>query len=183
MLLSYYIVMRSTKQYIWSITVLWLILLNVIKQDEVQEYLFAYNNAFYMYEVIILSCWIILRLISFSVDYANARIGVMRGEKALEVIQERFSTWNFFAYVLYVPTILIGPPFMYERYEHMIEMNKQDQRVEEFLTRLSSTIQSLLRVWFWWIVNNLMLHFFYTNNFTYNAQVSQFSNFYWQNLK
>lgn len=164
--------MRSTKRYIWSITVVWLIALNVIKQDEVQEYLFIHSNEFYTYEIIVLSCWVVLRLISFSIDYANARISRMHGEITLETIEERFSNSNYFGYALYVPTILIGPPFMYARYEYMIELNKEDHRIEEFLSRLSMLIQSLLRVWFWWTINDLMLHFFYTNNFIYNSVVS-----------
>lgn len=172
MLLSYYIVMRSTKRYIWSITVLWLIVLNVAKQDEVQDYLFKISNEFYTYEVIILSCWVVLRLISFSIDYANARISAMHGETTLYRIQERFTTCNYLAYILYVPTILIGPPFIYARYEHMIEMNRKRHRVEEFLVRLKVLIQNMLRVWFWWNINDFFLHFFYTNNIIYNVDVS-----------
>lgn len=164
--------MRSTKRYIWSISIVWLILLNVIKQDEVQEYLFTFNNELYTYEVIILSSWIVLRLISFSIDYANARIRVLHGKIPLETVQEQFSTINYFAYILYIPTILTGPPFVYARYLHMMEENKLNHRVEECFYRILVLFKELIRMAFWWIIYDLLLHFFYVNNFIYNSEVN-----------
>lgn len=167
---SYLIAMLRSRRCIWSVTLFWLILMNFLKKPDIQVLLFSDMNPLDIYEVIVYLCWMILRLVSFSLDYCNATSNAICTNTDTITTKQKYSFVNFLGYILYMPTTLHGPPFIYERYASMFEKNKY-QCVENFLNRLKELLWNLLQIGIWYFFNELAMHYFYVNNIIYDPQV------------
>lgn len=165
MVASYYLIMFTKKRYVWSLTVLWLVILNMAKQSVWEVWLSKQLTAAEIYDGMITLSWLMLRLTSFTVDYCNAKA------KSDEQIKDRFTTEKFLAYTFYLPVFLHGPPLIYERYATMFAKN-QFQRVEESFYRLKELLITLIRIAAVYVLNELCMHFIYTNVVIYNPDVS-----------
>lgn len=166
MAFSYYLVMALRKRYVWILTVVWLAVLNMLKQSVWEERLSAILNEKELCDAMIALSWLLLRVTSFAIDYCNART-----TKDCEQIEIKFSTLHYLSYSFYLPVYLHGPPLIYERYATMIPRNRL-HRVEESLYRLKELMISLLRVGCVYVLNEICMHFIYANVVIYNPDVS-----------
>lgn len=113
--------------------------------------------------------WLMLRLISFSVNYCNAKKNV--DMTFIKQINERFAPIKFVAYSFYLPVFLHGPPLIYDRYASMFEKN-QIQPVEESLQRLKELVIMLIRLGIVYLLNEFAMHLIYSNVVIYEPDVS-----------
>lgn len=166
MLVSYCFVRYTRPRCIWLLTIFWLLVMNMLKQSTVQEMFLSDLHDLELYEVIVYFCWMVLRLVSFTLDFRHEH-----DRRAASTDRIHYSNVNYLGYVFYVPTMLHGPPMTYARYIHMLPLNKY-QRVEDFLVRLSEMLKTLVRLAFWSFVYELSMHYIYANNVVYNSQVN-----------
>lgn len=166
MLISYYLIRFTRPRYIWLLTICWLLVMNMLKQSTVQEIFLPDLHDLELYEVIVYFCWMVLRLVSFTLDFRNENQHPLASENRIH-----YSFVNYLGYVFYVPTMLHGPPMTFGRYIHMLPLNRY-QRVEDFLARLSRLLKTLVRLAFWTFVYEFSMHYIYANNVVYNLQVS-----------
>lgn len=167
MLVSYYFIRYTRPRCIWLLTIFWLLVMNMLKRLSVQKMFLADLHDFELYEVIVYFCWMVLRLVSFTLDFRDEHNQRWPSEN-----HNDYSMINYLGYVFYMPTMLHGPPMTYIRYIHMLPLNKY-QRVEDFLKRLNELLKTLARLAFWSFVYELAMHYIYANNVVYNSQVSQ----------
>lgn len=167
MLLSYYFIRHKRPRCIWLLTIFWLLIMNMLKQSSVQEVLLPDLHDLELYEAIVYFCWMVLRLVSFTLDYRDEC-----DHRSPSEYGANYSIANYLGYVFYVPTMLHGPPMTYVRYIHMLPLNKY-QRVEDFLARLSELLKTLVRLACWSFVYELAMHYIYANKVVYNSQVSR----------
>lgn len=165
MISSYYLIRYKRRRYIWLLTIFWLLTMNVLKRPGVQEEFLADLQDMRLYEVIVYFCWMILRLVSFTLDFRNAI-----DQHEASVHRQYYSWVNYLGFVFYVPTMLHGPPMTYLRYIHMLPLNRF-QRVEDSLARFGVLLKTLVRLAFWSFVYELLMHYIYANNAVYNSKV------------
>lgn len=168
MVVSFYFVRHTRRRYIWLLTIMWLLIMNALKQTTVQTLLLADLHDLQLYEIIVYFCWMVLRLVSFTLDF---RIDSTQTSASPSTTTNAYSFVNYLGYVFYVPTMLHGPPMIYQRYIHMLPLNKY-QRVEDFLARLWGLLTTLVRLVVWYFAYELAMHYIYANNVVYNSQVS-----------
>lgn len=165
MIVSYFFIRYTRPRNIWLLTIFWLLIMNMLKQSSVQEMFLKDLDDLKMYEVIVYFCWMVLRLVSFTLDYRTEYDQHSPSDNRIY-----YSIVNYLGYSFYIPTMLHGPPMTYARYIHMMPLNKY-QRVEDFLVRLSELLKTLTRLAFWSFVYELSMHYIYANNVVYNSQV------------
>lgn len=166
MLGSYSLIRYTRRGYIWLLTIFWLLVMNMLKQPSVQEIFLFDLHDLELYEVIVYFCWMVLRLVSFTLDFRDEHERRSPSDNRIH-----YSNVNYLGYVFYVPTMLHGPPMTYARYIHMLPLNKY-QRVEDFLARLSELLKTLVRLAFWSFIYELSMHYIYANNVVYHSQVN-----------
>lgn len=167
-MLGSYMLMRSKRRrYIWLLTIFWLLVMNMLKQSSVQEVLLHDLQDLELYEVIVYFCWMVLRLVSFTLDFRREYDRTSPSES-----RDHYSNINYLGYVFYVPTMLNGPPMTYARYIHMLPFNKY-QRVQDFLARLKELLRTLARLAVWSFIYELSMHYMYANHVVYHSQVNQ----------
>lgn len=174
MVISYYLTMFMTKRYVWALTVVWLAILNMLKQSVWEEYLSTELSEKEICDAMIALSWLMLRVTSFAIDYCNFKRKCI--EKAPNDEPKVFTTLQYLAYSFYFPVCLHGPPLIYERYAKMYAKN-QLYRVEESLTRFKVLVISLVRVGCVYLLNELCMHLIYANVIIYNPDVSFFPSF------
>lgn len=145
--------------------------MNMLKQSSVQEVLLPDLHDLELYEAIVYFCWMVLRLVSFTLDFQDEFDQSAPSEHGAGA---HYSIVNYLGYVFYVPTMLHGPPMTYVRYIHMLPLNKY-QLVEDFLARLNVLLKTLVRLACWSFLYELAMHYIYANKVVYNSQVSAFS--------
>lgn len=168
MVISYYIAMLLTKRCVWSLTVVWLAILNMLKQSVWEEYLSTELTEKEIYDAMICLSWLLLRVTSFAIDYCNFK--AQNIEKTLKLEHEVYSTLNYLSYSFYLPVCLHGPPLIYERYAKMYARN-QLYRVEESWNRFKTLVICLIRIGCIYLMNELCMHFIYANVIIYNPDV------------
>lgn len=136
---------RSVK-VVWSLAVLCLLLLNAYKTDTV--YLMVVDLTDLpdtaLFEIITIVAWGLLKCISYSLD-------------AIEK-QRAFQLKHFMAYVLYFPTLVLGPTMVYERFERIFTHRPHNKpNYGRFFDRVASSL-------FWWLVLEVSLHFVYVHS-------------------
>lgn len=169
MIFSYYVAMAMRKRYVWILTVVWLAILNTLKQSDWEKLLLrkARLDEKEIYDAMMALSWLLLRVTSFSIDYCNAR-SVDNSEQT----RIKFSTHHYLSYSFYLPIYLHGPPIIYERYAKMIPRN-QLYRVEESMYRLKELLISLVRIACVYVVNEICMHFIYANVVILHSDVSK----------
>lgn len=170
MVISYYIAMMMRKRYIWMLTLVWLAVLNMLKQSMLEDWLTLMLTEKEICDAMIALSWLMLRVTSFSLDYCNARHELSSGKCSDYGLQD-FSTLNYLSYSFYMPVYLHGPPLIYERYRKMYSKN-QLYRVEESLQRFRELVITLARIGCVYILNEFCMHFIYANVIIYNPDVS-----------
>lgn len=166
MIVSYYLAMALQKRYVWMLTVIWLAILNMLKQSVWEERLSTMLTEKELCDAMIALSWLLLRVTSFAIDYCNAR-----PTDDLELVRIKFSTLHYLSYSFYLPVYLHGPPLIYERYAKMIPQNRL-HRVEESWYRLKELMISLFRIGCVYVLNEICMHFIYANVVIYNPDVS-----------
>lgn len=164
MVASYYIAMCMRKRYVWMLTVVWLAILNMLKQsigDGLPSHELSEKE---ICDAMIALSWLLLRVSSFAIDYCNAK------DKRAENTREYFSTLHYVSYSFYLPVFLHGPPLIYERFAKMYARN-QLHPVEESFDRLKVFAISLIRIACIYVLNELCMHFIYANVIIYNPDV------------
>lgn len=158
---SFYCLKRTRPLYIWLNVISWLVVLNMMKIQGFRKAIDIDLAEVVVMEAFLFFSWVILRLASVTLDYCNAG----RDERA------KISPDIFLGYVLYIPTLLHGPPMVFRRYIHMVPLNRY-QRVEDFLIRLRKLIGVLLKVVVLFFVFEACMHLIYANAVAMNPQVS-----------
>lgn len=169
MIASYYVIMRMQKSYVWMLTVVWLAILNMLKQSVWEETLSSLLNEKEICDAMIALSWLLLRVTSFAIDYCNDRD---KFRKSGEYLQHRYSTAQYFSYSFYLPIYLHGPPIIYERYASMYAKNRLLDLDESF-HRLKELLISMVHIGCIYLVNEFCMHFIYANVIIYNADVSK----------
>lgn len=169
MVFSYYIVMMMRKRYIWMLTIVWLGVLNMLKQSVLEEWLSSMLNEKEVCDAMIALSWLLLRVTSFALDYCNAQNKESNQDSECNA-SDYFSTLKYLAYSFYMPVYLHGPPLIYERYGKMYAKNRL-HRVEESLERFVELIITLVRLGCVYILNEFCMHFIYANVIIYNPDV------------
>lgn len=154
--------MMMKKGHIWLLTIVWLGVLNMLKQSILEEWLSSMLSEKEVCDAMIALSWLMLRVTSFSLDYCNARNEPSK--------RYHFSTLNYLSYSFYMPVYLHGPPLIYERYGKMFAKNRL-HRVEESLDRFRELIVTLTRIGCVYILNEICMHFIYANVIIYNPDV------------
>lgn len=167
MIFSYYVAMAKRKRYVWLLTIIWLAILNLLKQSVWQKRLSTMLTETEIWDAMYALAWLLLRVTSFAIDYCNARL-VDKPEQ----IRIKFSILHYLSYSFYLPVYLHGPPLIYERYAKMIPRN-QLYRVEESLYRLKELLISLVRIGCVYLLNEICMHFIYANVVINNPNVSK----------
>lgn len=151
----------------------WVFLMNYLKTEQIQDSITTYldisdSNC---YEIIMISAWNILKLLSCSLDCVHRRTSINATPG------HPFNVINVLGYVFYFPTMFVGPIIIYNRYSNMLEANENAMRPknEAITARVTALIVNLLRLGFWLAFNDFALHFIYVSNLTYNPQVSEFN--------
>lgn len=169
---SYYSQRRTRPLNIWIITILWLIALNVLKIREIRDMFNINLNRILQTETFLFLSWMILRLTSATLDVL----------KSTNDDKMKNSFENILGYIFYFPTILHGPPLIYERYLHMIPLN-QYQQVEDFLMRLKILWKILIRLILIYFLVETSMHFIYANVAAMEPEVwKQYIFFVFQNI-
>lgn len=167
MVITYFIVMQMRKRYIWMLTIVWLGVLNMLKQSILEEWLSSMLSEKEVSDAMIALSWLLLRVTSFALDYCNAR---NEEPNKYSDGSDYFSTLNYLSYSFYLPVYLHGPPLIYERYGRMYAKNRL-HRVEESLDRFRELIISLVRIGCVYVLNEFCMHFIYANVIIYNPDV------------
>lgn len=166
MVLSYYILMFTNKRFIWLLTVIWLVLVNMAKQSDWEAWLTKSISTADIFDAMITLSWLMLRLISFTVDFCNAKT-----KSADYDVKDRFTAVKFLAFSFYLPVFLHGPPLIYDRYATMFDRNRI-QPVEESFSRLKELIKTLIRILAVYCLNEICMHLVYANIVIYNPDAS-----------
>lgn len=169
MVFSYFVAMLLQKRYVWALTVIWLAVLNMLKQSMWEDWLSSVLNEKEVCDAMIALSWLLLRVTSFALDFCNARMNAIG--KRPEQGSDYFSTLHYLSYSFYLPVYLHGPPLIYERYGKMFPKN-QLHRLEEAWHRLKEFAITLLRIACIYCLNEFCMHFIYANVIIYNADVS-----------
>lgn len=158
---SFYLVMQTRKKsMIWVILTVWLSLSGIVKADMWSMSLFGhYLQFFQLYHGLVAFSWQLLRLTSFTLDYCAAQ--KMESNR-------RFSLSNFLGYSFYMPVFMEGLPFNYAHYANMIQHNKWEMR----MARIKQLSVELIHLFIIHLINDLMLHYFYTEAVIYDVTVS-----------
>lgn len=174
MVFSYFVAMLLQKRYVWALTVIWLAILNMLKQSLWEEWQSSVQSAHEreLCDAMVALSWLLLRVTSFALDFCNARN--ISQEKRPEQGSDYFSTLHYLSYSFYLPVYLHGPPLNYERYGKMFPRN-QLHRVEEAWHRVEELIISLFRIACVYCLNEFCMHFIYANVIAYNPDVSVLS--------
>lgn len=156
------------KLYVWIYAFVWLVFINIFRGD------FAYILCPYLYidprttpELIIIMSWNLLRLLSFSLDYAGS------------VDDNRFGLAYMLGYIWYFPNMYFGPFMLYRRYEWAIRKNGRCD--SDFRQRLKAVLVAGIRITFWYLFVEFSLHYVYVNFIQQNFVVS-FLYFFFLNL-
>lgn len=166
---TFYVGTKLGKPAIWTIAIAWVLAMNYLKGEHVQDYInyyFDISESKY-YEIVIISAWNILKLLSFTLDCVQQRAHIN-----VKVRENPFNVVNMLAYVFYFPNMLVGPIIIYKRYLSIIAKNQGFHPDEDSLRRCKALVLNLLRIGLWMAFNDFALHFIYVNNIMYNPQVS-----------
>lgn len=150
--ISYYSQRHTRPLNIWLLTLLWLIALNVLKIREIRDMFHINFIHLLQTETFLYLSWMILRLTSAMLDIL----------KTTNDDKMKNSLENILGYIFYFPTILHGPPIIYERYLNMIPLN-QYQPVEDFLMRLKILWKIAIRLILIYFLFEASMHFIYAN--------------------
>lgn len=166
---TFYVASKFGRIPIWTVATSWVLAMNYMKGEHVQDYInFYFDISESMYfEIVIISAWNILKLLSFTLDCVQ-----QRGRIDLRIHENPFNALHLLAYVLYFPTILVGPIIIYRRYLSMIAKNNEVHQDGDNLRRSKALLLNLLRIGLWLAFNDFALHFIYVNNIMYNPGVS-----------
>lgn len=167
---TFYVGTKSGRAAIWTIAIAWVLVMNYLKGEHVQDYINSYfdiSESKY-YEIVIISAWNILKLLSFTLDCVQQRAHIN-----VKVRENPFNIVNLLAYVFYFPNMLVGPIIIYKRYLSVISRNNDVHQDGDSWRRYKALALNLLRIGFWMAFNDFALHFIYVNNIMYNPQVSQ----------
>lgn len=170
MIFSFYIIMFLRKRYVWMLTIVWLAILNMLKQKESEQWLASVLNETEIYDGMIALSWLLLRVTSFAIDYCNTknrRIEKMPPDQMLD----HFSTLHYLSYSFYLPIYLHGPPIIYERYAKMYANNRL-YPIEESVDRFKELMISLIRICCVYVLNEICMHFIYANVIIQNSDVN-----------
>lgn len=172
---SFYFVVRFRMKWpVWLVATFWVLLLNIVKAEQIQEPLKEYLDISETncYETIIISSWIILKLISFTLD-------CVQQQSSIDFVHANpFNAFNLLGYVFYFPNMLVGPIIIYRRYANMLKKNVDPLTIHqsgERYARVKGLLLNLLRFGFWLAITDFALHFIYVNNLMYNPQVRPLS--------
>lgn len=170
MIFSFYIMMFLRKRYVWMLTIVWLAILNMLKQRESEKWLASVLNETEIYDGMIALSWLLLRVTSFAIDYCNTKnrcIEKMPPDQMLD----HFSTLHYLSYSFYLPIYLHGPPIIYERYAKMYANNRL-YPIEESVDRFKELMISLIRICCVYVLNEICMHFIYANVIIQNSDVN-----------
>lgn len=159
---TFYAIRHTRPLIIWTATIVWLIILNVMKLEHIQKSLKLNLSDFTLFEVFVYFLWMVLRLVSYTIDACKAKYRST----------DEYCIVNYLGFVFYMPTMLNGPPMVFERYTHMLPLNRF-QRVEDFLERLKTLICIIMRLLFWYFLFEFSMHFIYANVVVFNPQVNE----------
>lgn len=151
--------MLHSRRYIWLLTFFWFMLLTYF----LDEVIIDYDRVVYI-------PWLILRLVSFSLDYCNAK-KAMSTTTDKRILRTKFSFVNFFGYIFYMPTYLFGPLPIYERYISSLERIKS-HRIEKISRRFKELVMNLLYIVIWYLLFHFIMHYIYLNNVFDNPKVN-----------
>lgn len=166
MVFSYYILMFTDKRFIWFLTVIWLTVVNMLKQGDWETWLTKSISTAECFDAMIALSWLMLRLLSFTVDYCNSNT-----ESTEYDVKERYALAKFLAFSFYLPVFLHGPPLIYDRYATMFDRNRI-QPVEESFSRFKELIITFVRILAVYFLNEICMHMVYANIVIYNPDVS-----------
>lgn len=162
----HYMSAKFGKRYVWSVTVFWLVALNVIKGFAWSDWLMDLISSDDIYGGLIMMAWLLLRTTSFAAEYSDAM------EKMSEArLKQKFSIWMYIGYTCYVPVYQHGPPLIYERYATMCENDDVTPTFEDMADRFVDLFKALLRIGLIYLFTELVSHYIYTNVIMYNPEV------------
>lgn len=162
LVISYYSLKQTRPFCIWLITILWLVALNALKVRGVQDMFDVNVNRLLQTETFLFFSWMILRLTSVTLDIC----------KSADYDNEKYCLENYLGYLFYVPTMLHGPPMVYERYIYMIPLNRY-QHVEDFLQRLTCLLKVFLRLIILFFLFEGCMHLIYANAVAMEPEVNR----------
>lgn len=160
------------KTFIWVILMIWLSLIGIVKHDMILSLVYGEYLDFYQLCLGLTGfSWQLLRLTSFSLDYCDSKspaIKLMHNDgKISHKTNVIYSFGAFLGYSFYMPILMEGLPFNYSHYATMIQYNKW----EKLSVRSKQLFVELIRLFFIYLLNELMLHYFYTDAVIYNEMV------------
>lgn len=154
--LSFHFVMRmGKKSFVWYNLIVWLSLSGILKTNTSLSLLFRHDLFQFYHGLTMFSCQL-LRLTSFALDYCEAHANTNENANEIDAnkisheISQRFSLEKFLGYAFYMPVFVEGPPFNYSHYADA-----------ETIKLKPSMIFEMFRLFAIYLVNELMLHYFY----------------------
>lgn len=144
------------KSVVWINAVIWLIILNLLKTDVMQEALLGAAlglTEHQTYEILVISLWSLMKCLSFSLNYIEKY-------EAEEWIHKGYNLADYLGYLFYFPNFFMGPIIIYDRYRNMLKeyCYKQCTDLSERLLKLST---QLIKAIVWYIFAEIFLHYFY----------------------
>lgn len=131
-----------------------LLIANVSKSNTVYYWLMDNTSLRHadLYQLVVISGWMILKGISFAVDSQEENKNGL------------FGFGNFMGYVFYFPTLYLGPPIIYSRFRECYE---SEESVIDFISIGKQFLKDLCRVFLWFMVLELSNHFIYLSTVQY----------------
>lgn len=153
------------KSLLWLYLVVWIVVLRFESVNNLlQELLIGPQpDDYQLYELMLLLSWNQLKMMSACLDLVDTN-AKSEGGDVLEV----------YAFTFYLPNLVCGPIFLFERYTRMMETRNELVK-KDFRKRYYTFGLSLMRVAFWYLFMEFALHYFYVSSLQTNIQVSYFS--------
>lgn len=140
------------KLHVWILTAFWLVILNYLKFESNYKFLMKLLqlDETKIHEFLVIFAWCLLKNISFNLERVDH-----------DKNDPKFNFVNCLGYVFYFPSFLCGPHVIYSRYGDMLDRKDEIKPLSE---RYQSLILNLVRYFFWFLLTELAMHFFYMNS-------------------
>lgn len=159
----FYGAMRLKRRYIWLLGTILLTGRQLVPRvHDIRDTTFISPSK--LNEFLMIYAGLLVRLISYSVDYnrASQRRTVRQKE------MQRYSMPNYLGYAFYMPVLVCGPPLIFGRYANSSRYRKCD----DFPQRLSDLFIELSKVTVNAFIMEFARNFIYAQFFSNNPQVS-----------
>lgn len=129
-------------------TIISLTVANVCRMSTIYYWLIDHTGMTYsnMYQLVVVYGWSILKCISFSLDSLEERKN--EDEKVKENNSNDWTFAHFLGYVFYFPTLVLGPPVIYQRFRGSYRPEEEPVEIKSLVITF---LKDIGRVIFWYL--------------------------------